>query len=358
MISSDPQTSAFLAILAPRRLDGEALSSWFVRVAQANFLSVRECASLTGVRPQGLDRDSFDDLTAFAAALGIPLTELLADRPLGRNWSNGVLGPGPPFCWAVCRRCLQDDQQAGRVGHVRTIWTAPLAAWCTRHHQPLVPHRDGGLDLIGEGQMPAMALAGEGVWTHLQNLAPQELAAINELAQAVPAACGWRDGEQVGKDRITREQFTLGPLGECLDLVDALATRSSFGQGGGVLGVLHRFWRLPYVRERSQRLDQGMLAMMDAADRLVFVRAAARLWVGSRPPAGLSWLEAYLYARGLGPVLGRLGAAAHDPLIVLGFQLTRSDRRKLTERATRWGADLARRWRCVVEAAEACPNLI
>ncbi|CAN5499439.1 hypothetical protein BH10PSE4_BH10PSE4_30170 [soil metagenome] len=206
--------------------------------------------------------------------------------------------------------------------------------------------------------MAATTLAGEGTWAHLQDLDPQESAAINELAQAAPAACGWRNGAQVGKDRITGEQFTRDPLGECLDLVDALAARSSFGQGGGVLGVLHRFWRLPHVRERSQSLDQGMLATMDAADRLVFVRAAARLRARPPPPGALAWLEAYLYARGLGSMLSRLGEAAHDPLITLGFQLSRWDRRVLDERAQLWGPDLARRWRHVVEAAEACPNLI
>jgi len=342
---------AFLAMLAPDRLRGEALSSWFVRIAWANLLTVPECAALAGLRPQALDRGAAVDLRALADALGITVEALRSNAWWPAPGPADTYGPSPPGGWAVCRSCLQDDVRAGQPPHVRTAWTAPLAAYCPDHDQPLAPHRLGGHGLIDEGQLSSAALDGEGTWNHLLDLDAEAALSLAQLAQAAPTATG--RCEDYG-DVLDQTERTV--LCECLDLVDVLATRSAVGQGGAIIGILHRFWGLPKVRERSQHLDSGMLAMMDAADRLVFVRAAARLWA---PPRGApSWLSDYGHARGLRRVGERLGDAAYDPLIVLGFQLSRPDRRAVSARAQAWGPSLARRWARVVQAAEACPNLI
>lgn len=342
---------AFLALLAPDRLAGEALSSWFVRIAQANLLTVPECAALAALRPQALDRGGPVDLKALADALGMAVETFGPKASWPSSGSDNAYGPGPPGAWAVCGACLQEDVVARRPPHVRAAWVEPLAACCARHHQPLTPHRLGGLALIDEGQLSARVLDWEGAWQHLQDLNAEEAASLALLANAAPWASGWNEG-----DRRPASQAECTVLGECLDLVDALATRSAVGQGGAVIGVLHRFWDLPRVHERSQHLDIGTLTMMDAADRLVFVRAAARLW--APPYCAPSWLVAYGYARGLRRVRDLLGETAFDPLIVLGFQLSRLDRRALSSRARAWGPNLAQRWARVVEVAEACPNLI
>lgn len=342
---------AFLAMLAPERARGEALSSWFVRIAWANLLTLPECAALAGLRPQALDRGSPSDLQALADSLGLSVETLRPSAPWPSAERPKAYGPSPPRAWAVCASCLQDDVQARRPAHVRNTWTAPLAAYCFRHRQPLASHRLGGLGLIDEGQLKPAALDEEGAWKHLLDLDAEEARGFALLARAAPVVTG---RHQSGRKTYDQAESTV--LGECLDLIDALATRSAVGQGGAVIGILHRFWRLPRVCERSQHLDRGMLAMMDAADRLVFVRAAARLW--APPTIAPSWLAAYIYARGLQRMGDVLGEAAFDPLIVLGFQLSRQDQRAVSARAQAWGPSLARRWARVVEAAEACPKLI
>jgi len=206
-------------MLAPEPVMGEALSSWFVRIAQANLLTVPECAALARLRPQALDRGAPTDLKALANALGIAVETLRLKAAWPSLDSNNTYGPGPPGCWAVCGACLQDDIRAGRPAHIRAAWTAPLAACCSLHHQPLTPHRLGGQDLIDEGQLSAVAVDGEGAWRHLLDLDVQESASLALLAKAAPLASGWDGGRS-----LPEWQAESAVLGECLDLVDALAT--------------------------------------------------------------------------------------------------------------------------------------
>jgi hypothetical protein len=324
-----------LAALAPPVMAGEAAAGWFVRLAFAHRLTVSECSSLAGVNPGALAA-SGADLYRLVALTGTTIKDF---TPSSATQTTPDARPGTAAGWAVCRACLEADLQARVPPHIRRAWTHPLAGYCLAHEEPLVGHTLD--DPFGQAFAECLDRPVHGDWRHLRQVCRQERSALSGLAVRL---------ERPATPTLRRRTV------EIADVAAALALSADFAMRGGVLDSAHQLWGLPPVRARAQRLDRDFLFTLDAADRLVFLRAALRILACpskdlARPG---SWLDGYLRLRGLRPERLRLGRVSGDPLLWLALQLAQHDAATLTMGAGLWRAGLQARW----EAAQASARRI
>lgn len=321
---SDLPTRA-LAPMAPPVLPGEAACGWFVRLAFAHQLTVAELAVLARINPRALAAEGAD-LVRLVSLTGGGI-ERFTDGPAIPTRSN--IRPAPGAGWAVCHACLDADLKTGRPPYIRRAWTHPLVGYCLAHERPLVGHTLA--DPFGRAFADYLDRPAHGGWRHLARVNRQEANALRGLAI-----------------RLERPATTTlrKRTSEIADLVAALALSADFAMRGGVLDSAHQLWGLPPARARAQRLDADLMFTLDAADRLVFVRAALRiLALPSRDLARPgSWLDRYLRLRGLRPERLQLGRVSGDPLLWLALQLAPHDAADLTKRAAHWRAVLGSRW--------------
>ena len=134
----------------PRPLDGESLSSWFIRLAAGNGLTAKELyrAALPGSYLYGRDLDRLachDLLAELSRRTGVPLEDV---RKLGfGRWCGSVFQEDngcPRLPWLpsatrkkgrtaygqqFCPHCLAEDG----VQHLRAEWRLSFVTLCSRH---------------------------------------------------------------------------------------------------------------------------------------------------------------------------------------------------------------------------------
>jgi hypothetical protein len=323
-----------LVTMAPPVLPGEGACGWFVRLAYAHRLTVAELAGLARIDPRALAAQG-PDLVRLVALTGMKIEQFLGEpviptRPEVRPAATG---------WAVCRACLDADLQVGGPPYIRRAWTHPLAGYCLTHNRPLIGHTLA--DPFGEAFAHSLEVSVHGDWRHLAQVNRDEANALRGLAVRL---------ERPATTTLRRR------TSEIADVAAALALSADFAMRGGVLDRAHQLWGLPPARPRAQRLDRALLFTLDAADRLVFLRAALRILAAPSKDLARrdSWLDRYLRLRGFRPERLRLGRMSGDPLLWLALQLAVQDAAALTACASDWRAALGLRW----DAAQASARRI
>ena len=336
----DVRPTVDLAPLAPRRLQGEAISSWLVRTSEAHRLMLSELEEELGCSVAAFDRGNFTHLSRLALMTGVAAAELAAATSQDLIAHPLRVGPGPRLCWAICPDCLTDDVKQGRPAHVRSTWVHPLTTACPVHRRHLVPYAASSvrtavdellfnLDEGPERRDILLETADFDDWRMLER--------VNRTLQRA----WYRDGAT----DLLRLRYAVG------DVVDALATRVRPPLAGALMNVFEE----PMFGRRSGggslSLPENCWSDLEAADRLLFVRVALAILAEPPDPAdgqprvlGRDWLLArYNHSR----VSGWQSAFEHavlDPLFVLTTELPRAAVVQISERSVAWPAEIRRRW--------------
>lgn len=260
-----------LAPLAPNRIQGEAISSWLARTSAAHHLMLSELEDELGSSVAAFDRGNCSQLARLAAMTGAAVGELQAVISPDLVAHPLRTGPGPPSCWAVCPKCLTDDEGQGRPPHVRAAWVHPLATACSVHRRHLVPYAASPIRIVED----EILFADSGETLGRQDLL-LEKAAFDD----------WRMLDRVNRalQRSSRPAAAVELLElrfAVRDVVDGLAT-----QARPPMGALMNVFEWPLFARRSiggsLRLPADWWSDLDATDRLLFVRIA--LAILSEPP--------------------------------------------------------------------------
>lgn len=147
--------------LAPRPIGGELLSSWLLRVAFANGLTLAQLADAIESRfPEVSLQSTFLDerlsppaRAALAKFIRVPEADVkaleLSQRfpRLPPEWvlrpANGLLGSPDRLAqrrarYAFCPLCLQEMARATQTAWIRSEWACALHTHCVRHRLPLL----------------------------------------------------------------------------------------------------------------------------------------------------------------------------------------------------------------------------
>lgn len=335
----DRDAGATLSFPAVQREPDEALSSWLARIARAHMLDLEHVEAEIGCRLAAVDHD----LSAATVALivrrtGTDLATVRAGvHPIASRSSSrhGELD------WRVCRRCLEEDEEASRPLHVRTAWTHPLAVICLEHVAPLlIPSAEHWRRLAGDEALPA-----------------RQDTLLNETGME-PLHAFIRAAELVCPTTATGDDGAAGQLErEIADLSDALGVQMARSMGqGAVLTLFEQPRRRRHVRAFTVDLQLGLLAHLEPADRLLFVRAALALrW----PSEGFAQEQAVYgdwFTRVMHMVVpsGRrrvIGNHALDPLGLVAMALPAKAFHQLRLRSSGWSMDLRQRWAAAEQLA-------
>jgi len=323
--------SATLSFPAVRPEEGEALSSWLARIARAHLLDIDHVADEIGCRVQSVDHAPTDQLIGrIAQRIGASTDVVLAaSHPL--ITPTVVPGHGD-FDWRVCSGCLTLDTEQGRALHVRRAWLHPLSTVCLEHHSALtIPTAEEWGQLTTDEVTPPRQDHG------LRDLAREPLDSLLRAARLVEAG-----------PPSSRETQVLAR--EVSDLVDALGVQINYALGrGAILTLFEEPRRGRHIRPLALDLPDGLLSVLDVADRLLFVRAALALrWPSEgyqqeRAVLG-DWFKRVMMATV--PVGRRrvIGDHPTDPLCLLAVALPVQPFHRLCQRAGGWSEDLQRRW--------------
>ena len=316
-------------------LPDEALSSWLMRIGAEHGLTLEELAAEIGANPHTLDCGATPEhFERVALRTRVPADLLATMTHPGLSPARSVAGV--PEAWAACRDCLEEDAVRGAPFNIRRAWTHPLSGICHRHQAPLLPVGQLDVDLVGKA---AMGEAGEiwlGVDSALEHVAAEEREVLVEAAHLVDCP-----GQGGGEPLAVRYR-------EVADIVDALSVRMNVWMGPGpLLGAFEMFWRKRSVRGGNVEAPRGILAGLEAAERLRFLRVALRILgpVDGRPfsDAGINaWLADCLH---LQPGWAVRPRRELDPLAVVGLGLPIRSFHDLSQRSHGWSPAVRRRWR-------------
>jgi hypothetical protein len=243
-----------LSVLAPPILPGEALSSWFVRIADAHLVTLDELQHELGRTVSALDRGELAPLKRLAAMTGVDVGALGFRLPMDLIAHPMRPGPNPPYCWAVCEKCLAKDVEAGGPPYIRQSWTYPLATMCHLHREPLIPHGNSRIKIAG-----VLTLFGEKPHTA-------------EPMDSLLAEARFDDGHilarvqnHLGPKGIVRERMRL----RCAvgDVVDALATGRAQPNAGSVMSLFETPLFGRPSNSGSPQLQENWWEVVDAATR-------------------------------------------------------------------------------------------
>jgi hypothetical protein len=333
-----------LSILAPPMQSDEALSSWLVRIADANLITVREMEQILGGVVTGPDRG---DLTLLPriAAMTRQQEEILAQAPLPDLIAYPIppsdypLRPGfnAPYCWAVCQNCLEEDRARGVPPYIRRSWTHPLAVVCAEHATKLIAHSystiaiASNLTLYGGEDVRGSVFGG----VDFDNK--------DMLARVQRVLDGSGDAE------VLQELFKLRRA--VSDLIDGLATRMRPPRNEALISIFERTLLGSKMLQGSRDIPSGWWEDLGANTRLFYTRVALRILAEPVDPLeddgkfpAQTWPYAwYRYSK----VEGWQSVFTHavrDPLFLLPMELPRLILVDLDERSRAWPTDLRRRW--------------
>lgn len=330
-----------ISVLAPPRENDEALSSWLVRTADAHLLTVDELEHEIGGPLSGLDRGSATQLPRLAAMTRVDAAELAALAPADLAAHPMRAGPKPPYCWAVCPTCLQEDQAQGRAPYVRRAWTHPLSAFCRAHNAPLIPHGNSRIKIASD-----LTLFGDGA----EPVEPRDnLLDIVEFDDPGMIARVFQALDDSGKAAALEKRLRL--RWAVRDVIDAITTRMRDPAAGALVALLEQ----PIFQRRSftgsNHMTEDCWTDIDAATRLLYVRLALLVLAEPDPalsektsPLGSNWLllrYRHTKIRGWQTLFEH---AVRDPMFLLTMELPRNAVLQLSERSLAWPRDLRRRW--------------
>lgn len=333
----DRPVGATLSIPAVKREEGEALSSWLARIAKVHLLTLDEVGEEISCPVTAADHTACaETLLRIARRTGANLADVHAAV---HPHLTVTVSSRRDLDWRVCPQCLAADQEAGRAIHIRSAWTHPLVTVCLEHQAPLViPSAENCANLLPEQEPHPRPDHG------LRTLSGEPLDSLLRAARLVSPSA------PVGPESLMLTR-------EVRDLVDALGVQMNICLGrGAVLGLFEHPRRGRTVRAMSLELPAGLLDDLEAADRLLFVRAALAIrWPSAdggleREVLGdwFSRLTALVVPKGRRRVIG---AHALDPLGLLAVALPVRPFHCLRGRAARWSVELQRRWAAAEQLA-------
>lgn len=337
---------------APRPQEGEALSCWIARVADAHGASLGDFEKTFGFVAIDLDRDQARGVRrSLAAATALPDRELVAlihpallgSRPscLGR-----LRRSDPGAMWAVCRSCLHVDLDAGRPPYVRARWTHPLSAWCFDHEEGLVAYETQEVEIVSCGV-----------------LAPRISRVYSDaVVRPQPSRQFLRTQKALLEGQVS-DPWLLA----LHDIAEALLCQEAFGAGPRSLLISHwlnarneEAWR-----DRADLIHWASLWSLSATKRLALLAIAAEFFDEPDDPLGepASPRLAQYLGRAERTVLvkhdgvfrpertyrpkatgyRRLVHAIWDPLFDVAARLGPEDARTLQVASLHWPAELRRR---------------
>lgn len=311
--------------------EGEALSSWLARIARTLLLDLDHVADEIGCKVQMVDHGP-DEATIAQVALRTGASHQAIGKmvlPLSPQLARPTHGS---LDWRVCSTCLAADTRQGRAPHVRLAWLNLLSTVCIEHRSSLtIPTADEWEVLTpDEANSPR------------QDHGLRDLSA-EPIDSLVYAARLFQLAQPSGAD-------IDAVSGEVLDLVDALGVQVSQAMGrGAALTLFEHPRRRRHVTPLSLDLQRGLVAGLDPADRLLFVRAALALrW----PSAGYAqehdvlgdWFTRVVLAAVPSGRRRIIGDDPRDPLGLLAVALPARPFHQLRQRAATWSEDLRLRW--------------
>ncbi|WP_410213196.1 TniQ family protein [Phenylobacterium sp.] len=335
-----------LALPRVEPVPGEALSSWLVRIAHRQLLSLHEVGWEIGVELHEPDRNpDRAALAGITARTGRSIAELEAMVHPAFLKAAAPAGLPVPLAWAVCRSCLQEDVAMERPPHVRVNWTHPLATCCPTHREPLVPHGQAGVDLVGDPTNEGWTRASEPLDLNIARMQPEEL----RLGEAAAALIESRSPAAQDLLRV----WTL----EVLDVVDALCTQMNICMGRGpLMSGLEMRWGQVSTRGGSPELRTAAAYEISTAARLSHVRAAMRILgaPGCPPtpdPALTQWVEECARLSVPKARQRALKYASLDPLVLVALALPVTSFHLMGARAEHWSPHGEARWRAAATVA-------
>ncbi|GAA0215896.1 hypothetical protein QOZ96_000663 [Brevundimonas nasdae] len=334
----DRPHGATLSFPVVKREEGEALSSWLARIARTHLLDMDHVAVEIGCPLQLVDhapgeevlvqiaRRTAVDLDQVRAAVHPILT--ITERP-----SRAELD------WRVCACCLAGDAEAGRPLHVRTAWTHPLSTVCLKHGAPLL--------IPTEAQASVMLPFDVSLPRQDHGLSNVEQEPLDSLLFAA---------QMVDPVRSAASHVTTS-VREVRDLVDALSVQINLALGrGAALTLFEEPRRGRHIAPLALTLPEGLLMVLDPADRLLFARAAIALrwpspgYCHEREVLGdwFSRVVALVVPKGRRRVIGDVGM---DPLGLLAVALPVQAFHQLRARVHGWSDELQTRWAAAEQLA-------